>query len=177
MMRRAFALVLSAACGGARTSGPAPQAPEAVSPASTTSSPVANETEPLVEQSVTVWGNPGKEPPTLPPCTGRFCDYTSVSGSLPNDTIVRIIHLNRARFRSCYATGVRRNPSLAGRVAVRFVIRRSGAVDKVAIDPSSTLIDAELDSCLVDAFALLSFPQPEGGEVGVLYPMVFTPAR
>jgi TonB family protein len=100
-----------------------------------------------------------------------------VSGSLPPETIERIIHLNRGGLRACYATGLRRNPSLAGRVTVHFAIDRAGAVASVTIDPSSTLGDAAVHSCLIDTFKRLSFPQPEGGTVGVDYPMVFMPER
>ena len=95
--------------------------------------------------------------------------------NLPHETVERIIHLNRPRLRACYAAGARRNPSLAGRVALHVVIDRAGTGASVTIDPSSTLDDAAVRSCLIDAFARLSFPQPEGGVVGVDYPMIFTP--
>jgi hypothetical protein len=124
-------------------------------------------------QSFTVTGDPGKPPP--PPCVGRFCDSTMVVGSLPAEAVQRVIHLNRARFRACYAAGVSRNPALAGRVVVEFSIRRSGEVGDAAVDDASTLPDGEVRACLVDAFRHLSFPQPEGGVVSVAYPMSFTP--
>jgi hypothetical protein len=60
---------------------------------------------------------------------------------------------------------------------VHFTIDRAGTVASVTTDASSTLDDANVQSCLTDAFKRLSFPQPEGGTVGVDYPMVFTPQR
>ena len=57
---------------------------------------------------------------------------TSVSGRLPPEVIQRIVRQNFGRFRLCYENGLRNNPNLQGRVAVRFVIGRDGAVSNVA---------------------------------------------
>jgi hypothetical protein len=101
-------------------------------------------------------------------------DYTMVNGRLPPDAIRRIIRQNFGRFRLCYETGLRANPTLEGRVTVRFVIGRDGSVSSVA-DGGSDLGDPAVVSCVVRAFYGLSFPQPEGGIVTVTYPLVFTP--
>ena len=53
---------------------------------------------------------------------------TSVSGRLPPEVIQRIVRQNFGRFRLCYENGLRNNPNLQGRVAVRFVIGREGDV-------------------------------------------------
>ena len=96
-----------------------------------------------------------------------------VSGRLPPEVIQRIVRQNFGRFRLCYENGMRGNPSLAGRVAVRFVIGRDGAVSNVG-NGGSDLPDAAVVSCVVRAFYGLSFPQPDGGIVTVTYPIVFT---
>jgi hypothetical protein len=100
--------------------------------------------------------------------------YTSVSGRLPPEIIQRIVRLNFGRFRACYENGLRNDPNLMGRVAVRFVIGRDGAVSSVS-DGGSDLPDREVVSCVVRAFYGLSFPQPEFGIVTVTYPIVFAP--
>ena len=167
-MKQPLALALALlACGGK----PPPDARPAPLPEASASAAPSASDDGFVEQGVTAWGLETTESKTPPSCT----ECTSVSGSLVPGVIQRIIHLNRARMRACYADAVRKTPSLTGRVAVHFVIGRSGAVSKAEIDPSSTLADADLGACLVTAFKALSFPQPEGGEVGVTYPMVFTP--
>jgi len=102
-------------------------------------------------------------------------DGTSVSGRLPPEAIQRIIRQNFGRFRLCYEDGLHQNPTLAGRVAVRFVIGRDGAVSQ-AQNGGSDLTDPAVVSCVVRAFYGLSFPQPEGGIVTVTYPIVFSPA-
>ena len=54
----------------------------------------------------------------------------SVSGHLPSEVVQRIVRQNYGRFRMCYEQGLGRNPNLQGRVAVRFVIGRDGAVSR-----------------------------------------------
>jgi hypothetical protein len=101
-------------------------------------------------------------------------DWVSVSGHLPPEAIQRIIRQNFGRFRLCYENGLRVNPTLAGRVTVRFVIGRDGAVSSSA-NGGSDFTDPAVVSCVVRAFYGLSFPQPEGGIVTVTYPIVFSP--
>ena len=54
-----------------------------------------------------------------------------VNGRLPPEVIQRIVRQNFGRFRLCYENGLRNNPNLQGRVSVRFVIGRDGAVSNV----------------------------------------------
>lgn len=98
----------------------------------------------------------------------------TVSGRLPPQVIQRIVRQNHGRFRLCYEKGLGANPSLSGRVSVRFVIGRNGAVSNVA-NAGATLASSDVVSCVVRAFYGLSFPQPEGGLVTVTYPLAFTP--
>ena len=99
---------------------------------------------------------------------------TSVSGRLPPEVIQRIVRQNFGRFRLCYEDGLRRNPELQGRVAVRFVIDRTGAATSVG-NGGSDMPDSAVVSCVVRAFLGLRFPEPEGGIVTVVYPILFSP--
>jgi outer membrane biosynthesis protein TonB len=101
-------------------------------------------------------------------------DRTSVNGRLPPEAIKHVIRSNFGRFRQCYEDGLRRHPKLSGRVQVKFVIDRSGAVAS-SIDDGSDLPDTAAVACVVRAFGALQFPQPEGGLVTVVYPIVFNP--
>ena len=92
----------------------------------------------------------------------------------PPETIQRTLRQNFGRFRLCYENGLRTNPTLAGRVSVKFAIDRSGAV-AIAQDGGSDIADQGVVSCVVRGFGNLSFPQPEGGIVTVVYPLVFSP--
>jgi FHA domain len=99
---------------------------------------------------------------------------TQVNGRLPPEVIQRIVRQNFGRFRLCYENGMRNNPNLQGRVSVKFVIDRSGAVSMTA-DGGSDLPDQSVVQCVVRGFGNLSFPQPEGGMVTVVYPIMFNP--
>jgi hypothetical protein len=99
---------------------------------------------------------------------------TQVNGRLPPEVIQRIVRQNFGRFRLCYENGLRTNPNLQGRVAIKFVIDRSGSVS-TASDGGSDLPDQGVVGCVVRGFGNLSFPQPEGGIVTVVYPIIFNP--
>lgn len=99
---------------------------------------------------------------------------TKVNGRLPKEVVRRIVRQNFGRFRLCYEQGLGRNPNLAGRVSVRFVIGRNGAVSNVS-NGGSDLPDSAVVKCVVRAFYGLSFPKPEGGIVTVVYPIMLQP--
>jgi hypothetical protein len=105
----------------------------------------------------------------------RLCGL-QMSGRLPPETIQRVIQQNHGRFRLCYELGLAQNPALAGRVSVKFVIARDGAVAMAAEDESD-LPDQAVRECVVRVFGGLSFPSPEGGIVTVKYPLVLSPAE
>ena len=99
---------------------------------------------------------------------------TSTSGRIPAETIQRVVRQNFGRFRSCYESGLKNNPSLSGRVGVRFVIGRNGDVSQVS-NGGGDLPDSGVTNCVVGAFRGLSFPQPEEGIVTVGYSIQFSP--
>jgi outer membrane biosynthesis protein TonB len=101
---------------------------------------------------------------------------TTVNGRLPPEVIQRIVRQNYGRFRLCYENGLRNNPNLQGRVSVRFVIGRDGSVSNVG-NAGSDLPDPAVVSCVTRAYYGLSFPQPEGGIVTVVYPIMFSPGQ
>ena len=96
-----------------------------------------------------------------------------VNGRLPPEIIQRIVRQSFGRMRMCYEAGLKRNPSLEGRVAVKFVIDRSGAV-AMASTTDRSMNDGEVASCIERAFQSMSFPEPEGGIVTVVYPLVLS---
>jgi hypothetical protein len=96
------------------------------------------------------------------------------NGRLPAEVIQRVLRQQSGRLRFCYEAGLAKNPNLAGRVAVRFVIDRSGAVS-LASDAGSDLPDAAVVSCVVRVVTGLTFPEPPDGIVTVTYPVVFSP--
>ncbi len=119
-------------------------------------------------------GNTGGSPKGKAPTLRQGA--TQVNGRLPPEVIQRIVRQNFGRLRLCYENGLRTDPKLAGRVSVKFVIDRSGSVS-TAQDGGSDLPNAGVVSCVVRAFGKLTFPQPEGGIVTVVYPIIFSPGE
>ncbi len=99
---------------------------------------------------------------------------TQVNGRLPPEVIQRIVRQNFGRFRLCYENGLRNNPNLTGRVSVRFVIGRDGAVSNVG-NGGSDMPDQSVVQCVIRQYYGLSFPPPDGGIVTVVYPISFAP--
>jgi len=97
-----------------------------------------------------------------------------LNGRLPREVVQRIVRQNFGRFRFCYEQGLTRNPSLEGRVAVRFVIDRTGAVSTATAEPGG-LSDQAVSRCVAQGFLGLSFPPPDGGIVTVSYPIMLSP--
>jgi hypothetical protein len=99
---------------------------------------------------------------------------TQVNGRLPPEVIQRIVRQSFGRFRLCYEGGLRSNPNLQGRIAVKLTIGTKGAVT-FAVDGGSDLPDVNVVSCVVRSFGSLTFPPPESGIVTVVYPLIFNP--
>ncbi|MFO0664929.1 MAG: AgmX/PglI C-terminal domain-containing protein [Polyangiaceae bacterium] len=108
--------------------------------------------------------------------SARPLGETIGGGHIPPEVIQRIVRANFGRFRNCYESALRTNPSLSGRVATKFVIDRTGAVSAVS-DGGSDIPDRGVVSCVNRSFYGLSFPQPEGGVVTVTYPILFAPGE
>ncbi|MDB4989272.1 MAG: putative abductin-like protein [Myxococcaceae bacterium] len=112
----------------------------------------------------------GRREPHVPVLRGGTPE---VRGSLSKETIRRAIrlHLNEVRF--CYESGLARDPQLAGRLSVSFLIAPSGAVQQ-AVVKESTLLSQSVSDCVAQAVRRFSFPAPDGGGyVQVTYPFSF----
>jgi hypothetical protein len=96
----------------------------------------------------------------------------------PNATSM-VIRQHTDQVRSCYTRALRMNPSLAGRVLVRFTVDPTGRV----IAPSSQITPiagdrAALGSvamCIEQVLQSVPLPPPTGGPASVALPFDFTP--
>ena len=93
-------------------------------------------------------------------------------GRLAPEIIRRIVRQNLPKVRYCYENRLRSDPTLQGRITVRFVIGADGSVTSSS-DAGSTLRDPATMSCVLAAFRSLTFPRPQGGSVSVTYPFIF----
>ncbi|MDP6934843.1 MAG: AgmX/PglI C-terminal domain-containing protein, partial [Myxococcota bacterium] len=98
-----------------------------------------------------------------------------ILGALDKSLIDAVIkrHMNQIRY--CYQRELTKNPSLGGKVKIRFVIAKDGTVSKASA-VSSTVGSAAVDSCIATRFMRFQFPEPKGGGlVIVTYPFIFAP--
>lgn len=123
-------------------------------------------------------------PPGAPPSFRALS--MEVSGRLAPEEIRSVVRARFGELRKCYEAGLRRDPNLAGRISVRFVIGRDGKVTAVAegdlpnspppSPASAPMPDRAVVSCVLREFEKFTFPAPEGGVVTVVYPIMFSPS-
>jgi TonB family protein len=96
-----------------------------------------------------------------------------VMGSLDKEAIRAVIKSHRSQLNGCYLPRLSEAPQLAGNIHVKFVISPSGGVSTASVE-RSTVNDADLEACVVQAVAGWAFPEPKGGGiVQVKYPFIF----
>ncbi len=99
-----------------------------------------------------------------------------MDGSLDPNVVANTIRSRKGAIIACYEKALKRNPSLAGKVQLRFTISAIGKVTAAEID-TNTLGDDEVGSCMVTIVKTWRFPAPAGGEVQFSYPFVFQSAK
>src|SRR5579871_3552510 len=100
----------------------------------------------------------------------------NVRGSLDKEIIRRIIrrHINEVKY--CYEQELTKKPDLGGRIMVQFTIGASGQVIASVLQ-NSTMGNARVENCTVQAVRRWEFPKPLGGGIVIVsYPFVLTPA-
>ncbi|MFT5355331.1 MAG: hypothetical protein ACI9KE_002550 [Polyangiales bacterium] len=115
----------------------------------------------------------GMATPSLSPQIGGAAPV--VRGSLSRHVIRAVInrHINEVRF--CYEQALSSEPSLQGRLMMRFIIAPNGAVS------SATAIEVPvgfegIGRCVQGAFRRWTFPEPAGGGIVIVnYPFALTP--
>jgi hypothetical protein len=114
--------------------------------------------------------------PDAPFRDGPCIDHSRLpkSGRLPAAHIQSRVREGAAAQRKCYEQGLARNPTLTGRLALRFTIALDGSVQTVEVK-SNSLPDCQVVGCVSDVFRSLRFDSPQGGPVNVEYPVVFEP--
>jgi TonB family protein len=95
-----------------------------------------------------------------------------VSGYLSAEQINRVVRANQAALRYCYESEMQRQRSLRGKVVIQWRVDKNGGVPTARV-ASSTLNDPRVEGCIVRQVRKWRFPQPDGGEVAVMYPFIF----
>lgn len=123
---------------------------------------------------------PPQSPSGAPtPCMRRVLppDFVPSKHGDIDKNIVRIIirsHIDEVK--ACYERELEKRPTLGGRVMVQFTISASGEV-VASVLQNSTMGNAKLENCVVQAVRRWRFPKVLGGGIFIVsYPFVLTPA-
>jgi len=116
--------------------------------------------------------------PVQPPALGRRQNERVLSGPpitnhIPPELVMAPIRKRAACLRRCYEQGMQRDPKLAGRITIQFVIDRDGWVRKAKVR-ERTLDDLAVANCVERAFLGLRYPAPDAA-ISVVYPLQFEP--
>ena len=100
-------------------------------------------------------------------------EETVIMGSLDPAIIDAVIKRHLAQIQYCYERELPSKPKLNGKLVVHFVIEADGRVSQAAMK-STTMNDANVESCVAERFKMIRFPNPKGGGiVTVNYPLLF----
>lgn len=104
---------------------------------------------------------------------GLLEEEGEIVGGLDREIIAQYIKSQLGQILYCYERQLSANPELYGKVAVKFTIGPSGAVETQRIG-DSTLKNATVEGCILQRVSKWKFPSPEGGtKVMVTYPFLF----
>lgn len=97
-----------------------------------------------------------------------------IMGALDKSLIDAVIKRNMAQIKYCYQRELTKNPSLGGKIVVKFVIAKDGTVSS-ASTKASTMNSPAVEECINGRFIRFQFPEPKGGGIVIVsYPFLFS---
>jgi outer membrane biosynthesis protein TonB len=96
------------------------------------------------------------------------------SGQVDREKLMAYVRQRRSAIVNCYEKELKRNPSLKGKVVVRFSITPAGRTSEIEIE-ENTLGNEAVSSCIRTVIRGWVFPFKPDGETSVAFPFVFAP--
>ncbi len=96
------------------------------------------------------------------------------SSAVDRQALARYVRARLKAMQSCYEQELKRNPSLKGKIMVRFVITPAGRAGDIAFE-ENTLGSEAVTSCIRSVIRGWIFPFKPPDNVAVAYPFVFSP--
>ncbi|MFT3710107.1 MAG: AgmX/PglI C-terminal domain-containing protein [Archangium sp.] len=97
------------------------------------------------------------------------------SSDVDREKLAAYVRSRKGAIQQCYEKELKRNPSLKGKVVVRFNITPAGRTSDIDIE-ENTLGNEAVASCIKTTIRGWVFPFKPDSEVPVAYPFVFAPA-
>ena len=98
-----------------------------------------------------------------------------VVGGLPNEAVDEGVEAQMKAINACYESALSEDPSLRGKVLVRFVIGKDGTVTDTRTKSTSLRHEAT-ETCVNEVLAKATFPELKGGGLAIVtYPFAFPP--
>ena len=98
------------------------------------------------------------------PPRGNFCKM---------EDILRIVNENVNTIQDCFEKELAKDNKLSGKVVLYWNIWVNGEVERVRVF-SSTLMNKEVENCMVSSLKHWKFPKPNGGICAVKFPFEFS---
>lgn len=98
------------------------------------------------------------------------------SADVDREALARYIKARLTAIRGCYEKELKRNPTLKGKVVVRFNITPAGRAGDIRIEENS-VGSAEVGECIASLMRSWIFPFKPPDEVAVQYPFLFTASQ
>jgi len=97
------------------------------------------------------------------------------SKDVDREALTRYVRSRTRAIQACYEKELKRNPSLKGKIVIRFSIMPNGRTGEIDIEENS-LGNEAVASCIRTIVRSWNFPFKPDSEVPVSYPFLFTPA-
>lgn len=99
--------------------------------------------------------------------------FVGGKGTLSVEDVKLIVGRDVVGIKACYAESLRVNPTLSGRMVLRFGVDSRGRVENARSVANE--VHPQVGSCVAKRFEALRFPRPKGGRVEISYPFLFVP--
>ncbi|HRI68791.1 MAG TPA: AgmX/PglI C-terminal domain-containing protein, partial [Polyangium sp.] len=97
---------------------------------------------------------------------------THLVGNLSNAEIQQAVNDNIKLFDACYTLGADKQGKFEATITIKVTVGPLGTVKDASL-VKSTSKNTKVNTCVVDAFKKVKFPQPRGGAAIITYPMTF----
>ncbi len=136
----------------------------------------ANESHSATKHDTTVTKPVSDDAPVETPndsTTETASKNTSKTLRLTKSEVWKVINAHSGPIAACYEKQLSKNPELTGKLTFEWVVQIDGTAKDITETAANTLGDSEVSKCVANVIATIKFPQPQGGEVSIVFPWNF----